>query len=65
MSNNNNIKKYLKILCCDHFLNYLHRNFIEYLEVSDKFYECQHRTDEHKFVAVKCVLCRFNFLHNF
>ena len=59
-------KKYLKILCCDHFLKNLYKSSPDCdMEVNDKFYECSHPVEEHEVVALKCKLCRFNFSHGF
>ena len=61
-----NSKKYLKILCYEHFLNYLHEKSPDSnFEVNDKFYECSHSVKEHEIIAVKCILCRCNFSHGF
>ena len=59
--------KYLKILCCDHFLNCHHRHFSKdcYFDVNDKFYECPHEVNKHEFVALKCILCKYNLSRGF
>ena len=61
------MSKYLKNLCCDHFLNHLHEKFNpnSYFKVNDKFYECSHSVQDHEFVVVKFHLCRFNFSNGF
>ena len=61
-------KKYLKILCCDQFLNYLYEKFPRSHDCDfevNKFYECRHPVEEHEVVALKCKVCRFNFSHGF
>ena len=45
------------------FLYYLHQKFSEecYFKVNNKFYECPHEVNEHKFVVLNCILCKYNF----
>ena len=58
-------RSYLKILCCNHFLNYLDSLNFRNFEVNDTFYECEHSVKDHENVAIKCHVRKFNFSHGF
>ena len=57
--------KYLKVLCCELFNDFLRENIPEddYYEVNSKFFQCPHKIEEHEHVFVPCNRWHFNFTY--